>query len=320
VTERSIGWDRVERARIAADKQPQFDRLLGQLGAPLYRLRQRLSVGDYQGVRASAESIASRFVDRNSPTAYLVMQALMWGRMAEGQREAACVPYFWCLEYVRRRDVDDVNRELPGSRKLQFEPKTGISGVLAPIWFDNRAAAQALPDASAAISKMTEPRLPATRLYFATLAIAAGKQDLALQAIGGLDGHDGWKALLTAQLAVQSGQPDRAIRLLTDESFELEENLRPVGLYWLGRAELVAEDPASGRRGLLDLLRITALFGEQTPEVSAAGLYQAMRQLASQGKARDSIAIRRELLDRFGQTWHAAQVRSEDPPAGPGVK
>ena len=64
--------------------------------------------------------------------------------------------------------------------------------------------------------------------------------------------------------------------------------------------------------GLLDLLRIPALFGEEQPELAAAALYASMRTLAASDDVKGSISIRRELLDRYGQTWHAEQLRNDD--------
>src|SRR4051794_10343566 len=40
-----ITWDEVERGKVALD-QSRFDTLLAKLGPPLYRIRQRLKVGD----------------------------------------------------------------------------------------------------------------------------------------------------------------------------------------------------------------------------------------------------------------------------------
>ena len=47
-----------------------------------------------------------------------------------------------------------------------------------------------------------------------------------------------------------------------------------------------------------------------TVELAAAALYHAMRELTAAGDARGGAALRRELLERFGQTYFAARVRS----------
>src|SRR5262245_49973376 len=38
-----VTWDEVERGKIALD-QPRFDKLLAELGQPLFRIRQRLRI------------------------------------------------------------------------------------------------------------------------------------------------------------------------------------------------------------------------------------------------------------------------------------
>ena len=61
--------------------------------------------------------------------------------------------------------------------------------------------------------------------------------------------------------------------------------------------------------GVLQLLRLPALYGEQQPELAAAALYHAM---AACGRFQDSqgqAALRRELLSRYQQTYHATIVR-----------
>src|SRR6478752_499801 len=87
-----ITWDEVERGKVALD-QARFDALLTELGAPLYRIRQRLKIGDYVAASEPAERLYERFSSRKSQTAYLVCQATMWSRLASSRREAAVGPY-----------------------------------------------------------------------------------------------------------------------------------------------------------------------------------------------------------------------------------
>ena len=136
-----LSWDDIETARLAEDKQAEFERLRKELGEPLYRIRQRLSVGDYRGALPHAEAVYRQYADRESPTAYMVVQALMWGRLAAGRREEALEPYLRCVEYLRRMKG---SVSLPGERRLAHDPKTGLSPELLPVWFDERAAQTAL--------------------------------------------------------------------------------------------------------------------------------------------------------------------------------
>jgi hypothetical protein len=97
-----VTWDEIERATVAADKQAAFDAMLAELGTHLYRIRQRLTVGDYEGLLSHAEAVYPRYRTRRSETAYMVCQAVMWGRLAARRREEAVEPYWRCYELLRR--------------------------------------------------------------------------------------------------------------------------------------------------------------------------------------------------------------------------
>lgn len=90
VTDNSlVPWHEIELGTVSPDKQADFDRLRKELGDPLFRIHQRLKVGDYAGANEPAEAIFDRYKNRDSKVAYMVCQATMWGRLAEGEREAA---------------------------------------------------------------------------------------------------------------------------------------------------------------------------------------------------------------------------------------
>ena len=62
---KSLTWDQVEKASIG-EQQAEFDALLKQLGNDLYRLRRRLTDGDYEGLLPHAEALYPRYVGRTS--------------------------------------------------------------------------------------------------------------------------------------------------------------------------------------------------------------------------------------------------------------
>ncbi len=307
-----IGWDRIEKGRIAESRQAEFDKLLSELGSHLYRIRQRLSINDYRGLLPHAEAVYDRYATRRSETAYMVFQALMWSRLAVGQREAALQPYLDCVECLRTAAAENRTLPLPGARRLRADLQTGLSPELPPVWFDADAARQSLDGVGTTISAMPTPRPPGTRIYFATMALAAGQGDKAAQALAGLEALPELKAIVEAQMQLSRGEASAAIDALVRQNDQLPSNLKPLALYWLGQARVA--DPNTNTRdvGLLDLLRIPALFGKEQPELAAAGLFVAMRALTESGDRKGSIAIRRELLDRYGQTWHAERLRNED--------
>jgi hypothetical protein len=307
-----ISWDRIERGRVSEAEQAAFDRMLGELGEHLYRIRQRLTTGDYPGLLPHAEAVYERYVGRRSETAYMVSLALMWSRLALGQREGALGPYLNSLETLRQATAAGRELAVPGPRRLQADLETGLCAELPPVWFDGEAARAALSGVGAAIAAMAAPRPPATRIYYATLALAAGDSGLAGQTLNGLDQLPALKSVVEGQLLLSQGDPDKAIAVLQQPPEPVPAALEPLALYWLGQSRLQEPAAEAHTAGLLDLLRIAALYGQDQPELAAAGLYAAMRALAESGDVRGSIAIRRELLDRYAQTWHAKRLKDED--------
>jgi hypothetical protein len=139
----TIRWDEILRGKVSAELQERFDELLKELGLPLFRLRQRLKVGDYRALYEPAKNLAPKFLERKSETAYLVAQSLMWGALANGEPEAAVAPYLRAYELIRLNLADP--KRLPGDRRLQFDLHSGLCPELKPLWFDKEAAAQARP-------------------------------------------------------------------------------------------------------------------------------------------------------------------------------
>jgi hypothetical protein len=308
-----IGWDEIERGRVRAEQQAAFDRTLEELGEPLYRIRQRLTVGDYPGLLTHAEAVYGRYVRRRSPTAYMVAQALMWARTAVGRREEAVEPYLRCYTYLRSLPESQV--DLPGRRRLRFDGETGMSPELIPVWFDSQAAGSALPGVLATISEMPPPRPEGTRVYYGTLALASGSLDRGASVLGGMQGGHPVLAELRdiglAQREVTAGRPGPAVSQLAGRFDRLTPANKPLAIYWLGMARATAPQETAQREGVLELLHLPALYGRQYPELAAAALFQAMESLTAWGDESGRRAVRRELLDQYRQTYHAARVAAE---------
>jgi hypothetical protein len=56
---------------------------------------------------------------------------------------------------------------------------------------------------------------------------------------------------------------------------------------------------------------VPAVYGPRHPELAAAALYQGFKAFQAAGRSQPAAALRRELLDRYGQTYHAALLRAE---------
>jgi hypothetical protein len=308
----TLGWDAIERATISPDRQAEFDQLLADLGNPLYRIRQRLSVGDYEGLLSHAEAVAPRFDGRSGATAYMVQQALMWAHLAHGEREAALAPYLRCYEYLRHHP--DGARDLPGERRLEFDSRTGLSSELPPVWFDAAAARATMPTVYETIRSMQRPLPGGVYIYYASLALAAGDEASATPILAAVRTEDRrlgeLHEVLTAQRELMAGQTQEAVQRLDQCLAGCRDENRPLVLYWTGYAKTHVENVQVQQQGLLDLLRVPALFGQDQPELAGAALYRAHQILAQMNEPRGSVSLRKELLERYGQTYFAARIRS----------
>jgi hypothetical protein len=304
-----VTWDEVERGRVAID-QPRFDRLLAELGTPLYRIRQRLRIGDYTAAGEPAEPLYAVFAARRSQSAYLVCQAVMWSRLAKGQREAAVEPYLRCLELLRTKQA--AADGLPGARRLQFNPATGIADELMPIWFDGAAAGAALASVQQTIRGLTQPRPEGAYVYYASLSAAAGQPSEAERVLPSIKREDphlsAWRDIIQAEQELTAQSPAAAVERLHLRRDVLPDPARPVALLICGTVDAQSADEAMRQEGLLMLLTLPAVYGTAHPELAAAGLYQAALVLDKLKESRGAAALRRELTAHYGQTHHGRLV------------
>ena len=310
---RILTWDEIERGSLDGQRQAEFDRLLGELGAPLYRIRQRLKVGDYRGLLVHAEALYPRYSQRRGRTAYMVSQSLMWGRLAAGRREGAVEPYLRCYSQLSSDAV--AGSDVPGNRRLRFDRDTALSPELTPIWFDAEAAKQAMPGVLRAVAAMQKPYPEGARIYYATLALTAGETDEAVNVLSGVSGRRRataeWLAIARAQQEIMDGRSGPAVAELESSLDEFSKENKPAALYWLGLSKTANQDEQVRREGTLHLLCLTALYGEAQPELAGAGLYHAMVALDKSNDARGSMTVRKELLLRYAHTVHAARVQAD---------
>lgn len=315
VTDQSmIPWYAIELGTVDPEKQADFDRLRDDLGVPLFRVHQRLKVGDYAGAREPAEAVFARYKDRDSNVAYLVCQATMWGRIAAGDRAAALEPYFCCLRMLKTGKIDP--SKLPGTRKLDFDKSTGLTGDLLPIFFDQERAAAALPLVSAAAGSIRG--IPdGVYVYLASLAIAADEIETAESWQKKIrSGHPivkQWNELLLVNTLVQTNDLPGARGLLEPKIHALEPWNQPVAWYLLGVSGARSEEYIHIENGILDLLHLPAMYGNQHPELAAAALVETNIALRRIQQPEQAAEIRRQLLFYYGGTLHAERVRTATP-------
>jgi len=304
-----ITWDEVERGKVALD-QARFDALLSEVGPPLYRIRQRLKIGDYVAASDPAESLYPRYGQRKSQTAYLVCQATMWSRIANGKRETAVEPYLRCYELLRVRAAS--SSALPGTRRLQTDPATAISPELAPIWFEPAAAKAALAPVENVIRDLSQPRPVGAYVYYATLAASAGEAaevERMLPLLADTTSGDTWQTIVRAQQELGSGSRGPAIAQMRSQRDALPTLCRPTGLLILGIADAQSMEEDICRDGLLALLSLPAIYGSEQPELAAGGLYHAAAALDKLKDVNGAAAVRRELASRYAGTHFGAKGR-----------
>ena len=305
---RLLGWDEIESARVAQRDQARFDKMLKDLGEPLFRLRRRLKTGDSRDYGPFAETLHPRFVGRRSPTAQMVSLAAMRARLASGRRESALEPYLRCLELVRSGIAAPESAVAP----LRCNPVNGFSPELPAVWFDAQAAKAALPGARKAIEGMTKPVPEGVFVYAAALACAAGDEasaDFWIQSIRSDDRavRVGLK-IVQAQREAMTGRPGAAIQSLTAELDLIPDVEKPAACYWIGRSLAARSDNRERLQGVLMLLRLPAQHGEQAPDLAAAGLHEAAAVLEASGDAPGAASLRNELLVHYGASYHAARL------------
>ncbi|RCS52783.1 hypothetical protein DTL42_08075 [Bremerella cremea] len=317
VTDKSlIPWHEIELGTISPDKQADFDRLRDELGIPLFRIHQRLKVGDYAGAREPAEQVFPRYKDRNSNVAYMVCQATMWGRLAEGNRATALEAYFCCLRILRSNKVE-VN-QLPGSRHLKYDKSTGLTSDLLPVFFDKEQAAEGIPRAITAAKSLGSGTPDGVFVYLSSLLIAAEQYpeaDIWTKKIrSGNTILKEWPELLSAYKFIQTGELSEARNLLEPKIHAFEPWNRPVAWYLLGLSGTRSKEFITIENGILDLLHLPAIYGQDHPALTAAALAEAKLALQRIQQTDQATGVRQQLLFFYGGTLHAEQLRTKPKP------
>ncbi len=309
-----LGWDEIEQARLDnAQEQARFQTLLKQVGDPLYRIRLRLKTGDYRDIAPLAEGLMPVYRTRRSNTAYVVFQGLFWSRLALNRRAEALAPYIYAVECLR--SDSDHAIPLPGDRQPRVNLATGLSPDLPPVWFDSESAKRALPEVMEALKTVKEPALPGLVLSAASLALEAGETAeadrlMARVASSPTRAIQDLLLVLRARRTLSDADPAPALELLGKASRDPEFSQRPVALYWLGLARSRADDPDQRRLGVLDLLTLPAAYGDDQPELAAAGLYQGWKTLEALNDP-ESAVLRTQLSRQYASTVFGQKLAAE---------
>lgn len=303
--------DAIQKVVTLSEKRVEAEKWLALYGEPLFRIRSRLQRCDYVAALDPAEALYAKMRTRPSQAAFMVYQALVWGRVASGRREAALEPYVFALECLR---TGKARREaFPGPRIPQIDERTGITTDLLPVWFDPASASEQLPLVHAAISKTAKPRAEGLRIYYATLCLAMGDKDRAMKALGeGMkqsDLVDQFAEIVKAQMEVQEGVLGPGFQELASSLNNHRHSGRPLALYWQGRGKLIDSRNEIRRTGIASLLAIPANYASEQPALSVAALELARRETFSQGDLEATQTLENEIRFRFGK-----EIKSLLPP------
>ena len=173
---------------------------------------------------------------------------------------------------------------------------------------------------------MARPWLPGVRIYYAALANAANEDERVTLALRELPSDEYWTLYRTIALSTASEKPasekpaseklrSEKLRSEKDKAILREGSLtgdplqRALSLYWLGRQGLAEDAGAMHDAGLVDLIRVAAIFGDDYSGVAAQALYLVMEDLQKAGDAVGAVAVRREILERYGTSAAADRLR-----------
>ncbi|MFV1967383.1 MAG: hypothetical protein ACC628_18290, partial [Pirellulaceae bacterium] len=172
----------------------------------------------------------------------------------------------------------------------------------------------AMPTVYDTIRSMQRPLPGGAFIYYASLALTAGDAATAARILAAVQSDDAQllelRDIVTAQRDLLAGRTDDVVRRLDLRLLNCREENKPLALYWLGYGRTQLEDEEVRRQGLLNLLRIPALFGRDQPELAGAALFRSHQILAKMNDPGGSVSLRKELLERYGQTYFAARIRS----------
>lgn len=316
----TINWDDILQATLPVGTegavgteaaQKSFDSFLKTRGLPLFRIRHRLSIGDvaslvklveplYETLNGSPSSLAEARFD------YLISLGTMRARLHAGDRAAAVQPFLRARE-VRGKFAFDSS--LPPGAELMVSPKgEALSPLITPIFFDAEAARREL----SLLRQQGLGEQQVGKVYGTALAICGDEQELAEKWLSQLAEQDSnWAPIFAAQLELKGEAGER-----------IEDLQYPVWRAGLTRSQSTVVDfilalaaqriPTDSDRASLLFLKIAAASEGVDRHIASASLYQAFLVAKQIGNVEEAEILKRELLDKYFDTYHGRRVKAED--------
>ena len=317
---RRIWWDHVLRGTVKPSQQQQFDRLLADIGTPLFRIRHRLAVGDYEALAETSEKLLAQYPqtspnEKNCRAMFLASVGSYFARIENGKREHATLALIQASQLVIRFP-ELKNEQLPKDLTVR-EIEACFAQSLPPIWFGKNSAATTFSKLQDRYWKNDAPEWQGIRdgnlVYAASLAIAA-ENVLADDCLDELRRRSSticksWLPILQAYQELVSEQPGIAIATLEKNLVRLTGAQRAVAQYLSGLSNGLLNKQYD--TGMLKLLYVPAVFGDRFRHISSAALFHAAKFAASSEHHLESKSLKLELKNRYPNSHHAKLFRSK---------
>lgn len=312
---RQVTWDEVQELRLASPaEQSQAEKLLKELGEPLFRLRSRLAAGNIAEIAQPAKQLYPRFVGLKGPSSRLVLQSSYLSHLHSGEREEAIVPYLLWLSLAPKSSISPV--AVPGD---DAAPKglsaTGVDpdaagGLylpdLIPIGFEANSAKKILPDLQNTIRQIPSPRPAACYLYFAAIAVAAGDVAEAKKGLSPLEkekgGIVGWKRLAQLQIQLAENPLLENADTIMKELRDAPPLLRGCFVWTVAEHQWRTGNDAAKRTAIADLATLGIGLSVDGSEPSAMGLGLLAEALRQQNRIPEADTVLRTLETRYPES------------------
>ena len=295
-----VYWDQVVSGKLSGTRQQQFDQLLETVGRPLFRMRHRLDLGDFESLKTIPETFFSNLNDSptnqsNARHKFIVAMSCYFGRLASGQRAQSTLPLFQACKLLRK--FPQLRNVLDESVLEPIDARNGFAENLVPIWFDKAAVKQTLfqiPNSN--VSKLTDGQL----IYECSMAVTMLESpDDHLQALAQRKSDIAQTSFLIIK-TLQNSKPETA--QLLSKYRDLSGSMRAAANFALGNRQSIRNDEIDD--AVLDLLYIPANYSRQLPELSAAALYRAQEILKKENRFDEAQIVQSKLLADYKNTYH----------------
>ena len=314
-----LTWDRIERATLT-EKQTEFDDLKDRLGEPLFRIRQRLSNGDFKDAFSIAKNLEKNISSDNGPTSLMLATALFRGHLANGDRISAILPLLQCasLQNANGNEPNWIGDLRKSISPVTFDNQTLLTDELLPIFFDKQVAKETFPSIKNYFDEKKEAVAKPYQFLLGSLAIRAGDVDTAKSILTKMEEDvrlEQQSKILKSQILISEKKVDEAILELTSLASNNNRQVRIMATYWLGKANSIGS-PEQRQQGALSFLQIAATYSETYPELAAAGVAEAREIMKIDGDKSAEDSLKNELRERYPNSWHARRDKLEETALG----